>query len=75
MGGPGRGIGPSLEVLLVHPGGPFFKNKDLGAWTIPQGEPVDGEELIDCAGREFVEEVGRGLVGARAGRRELRARS
>jgi predicted NUDIX family NTP pyrophosphohydrolase len=50
-------------VLLVHPGGPFFENKDLGAWTIPKGEPLDGEELIDCAWREFVEEVGRGLVG------------
>lgn len=47
-----------LEVLLVHPGGPFFKNKDAGAWTIPKGEPAEGEELLDVALREFQEETG-----------------
>ena len=46
------------EVLLVHPGGPFFKNKDLGAWTIPKGEPAEGEDLIRTARREFGEETG-----------------
>jgi predicted NUDIX family NTP pyrophosphohydrolase len=51
--------GPAgLEVLLAHPGGPFFRNKDDGAWTIPKGAPAPGEELIDAAVREFGEEVG-----------------
>ena len=52
-----RRIG-KLEVLLVHPGGPFFKNKDLGAWTIPKGEPSEGEDLLATARREFGEETG-----------------
>ena len=47
-----------VEVLLVHPGGPFFKNKDLGSWTIPKGEPGEGEELLATARREFREETG-----------------
>jgi predicted NUDIX family NTP pyrophosphohydrolase len=47
-----------LEVLLVHPGGPFFAKKDDGAWTIPKGEPDAGEELFDAAQREFEEETG-----------------
>jgi predicted NUDIX family NTP pyrophosphohydrolase len=47
-----------LEVLLVHPGGPFFKNKDDGAWTIPKGEPNEGEDLLTVAVREFQEETG-----------------
>ncbi|MPZ16607.1 MAG: NUDIX domain-containing protein [Luteitalea sp.] len=47
-----------LEVLLVHPGGPFFRNKDAGAWTIPKGEPDEGEDLLDAACREFQEEIG-----------------
>ena len=47
-----------LEVLLVHPGGPFWKNKDAGAWTIPKGEPAADEDLISAARREFVEEIG-----------------
>ncbi|HYP06573.1 MAG TPA: NUDIX domain-containing protein, partial [Bryobacteraceae bacterium] len=46
------------EVLLVHPGGPFFANKDAGAWTIPKGMPDEGEDLLDCAKREFREETG-----------------
>lgn len=50
--------GNAIEVLLVHPGGPFFKNKDKGWWTIPKGEPAAGEELIDVARREFKEELG-----------------
>ena len=53
-----RRRGGNVEVLLVHPGGPFFKNKDAGIWTIPKGEPAEGEELIDTARREFVEETG-----------------
>jgi predicted NUDIX family NTP pyrophosphohydrolase len=47
-----------IQVLLVHPGGPWFAKKDVGAWTIPKGEPTEGEELIDTARREFQEETG-----------------
>jgi predicted NUDIX family NTP pyrophosphohydrolase len=53
-----RRAGPALQVLLVHPGGPFWQRKDLGAWTIPKGEVTDGEALIDAARREFHEETG-----------------
>ncbi|HEX4964067.1 MAG TPA: NUDIX domain-containing protein [Thermoanaerobaculia bacterium] len=47
-----------LEVLLVHPGGPFWKNKDDGAWSIPKGEIADGEDPLSAARREFTEETG-----------------
>ena len=48
-----------LKVFLVHPGGPFWKSKDIGAWGIPKGEVNDGEkELFDTAKREFYEETG-----------------
>jgi predicted NUDIX family NTP pyrophosphohydrolase len=47
-----------LEVLLVHPGGPFWQKKDLGAWSIPKGLPDDGEELLAAARRELEEETG-----------------
>jgi predicted NUDIX family NTP pyrophosphohydrolase len=47
-----------LEFLLAHPGGPFWKDRDLGAWTIPKGEIQDGEELLAAAQREFAEEMG-----------------
>src|SRR5579862_7649417 len=53
----------ALEVLLVHPGGPFWANKDGGAWTIPKGEPVEGEALDETALREFEEEVGIKISG------------
>lgn len=53
-----RRPGPSLEVLLVHPGGPFWQRKDLAAWTIPKGEVGEGEGLLDAARREFHEETG-----------------
>ena len=53
-----RRDGGKLEVLLVHPGGPFWKNKDLGAWTIPKGEHDAGEEGLIAAAREFREETG-----------------
>src|SRR5687767_6526313 len=48
----------NLEVLLAHPGGPFFKNKDDGHWTIPKGEIDDNEETLSAAIREFREEIG-----------------
>jgi predicted NUDIX family NTP pyrophosphohydrolase len=48
----------ALEVLLGHPGGPFWARKDEGAWSIPKGEYVDGEEPWAAARREFAEELG-----------------
>jgi predicted NUDIX family NTP pyrophosphohydrolase len=47
-----------LEVLLVHPGGPFWARRDLGAWSIPKGEYADGEDALAAARREFAEELG-----------------
>ena len=47
-----------LEVLLAHPGGPYFRNKDEGAWTVPKGEAAEGEELLARARIEFEEELG-----------------
>lgn len=47
-----------LEVFLVHPGGPFWVKKDLGAWSIPKGEYTDHEEPLTAARREFLEETG-----------------
>ena len=48
----------AFEVLLAHPGGPYYSNKDLGAWVIPKGECSDGETHERAARREFEEEVG-----------------
>jgi predicted NUDIX family NTP pyrophosphohydrolase len=53
-----------LEVLLVHPGGPIWKGRDEGVWSIPKGEPGPGEELLDAARREFEEETGFKAEGA-----------
>lgn len=47
-----------LEVLLVHPGGPYFRKKDDGSWTIPKGEAAEGEDLRARARTEFEEELG-----------------
>jgi len=52
-----------LQVLLVHPGGPFWKNKDEGAWSIPKGEFDENEEPLDAAIREMKEETGVILKG------------
>ena len=52
-----------LEVLLVHPGGPFWRAKDLGAWSLAKGEIDPGEEPAACALREFEEETGTRLEG------------
>lgn len=46
------------EVFLVHPGGPYFRNKDKGWWTVPKGELLDNEDAFDAALREFREETG-----------------
>jgi len=51
------------EVFLVHPGGPFWKNKDAGVWTIPKGEFKNEEPALDAAIREFREETGHMLKG------------
>lgn len=55
-----RGAG-GVEVLLVHPGGPFWARKDAGAWSIPKGEHTDEEDPRACALREFEEETGTAL--------------
>jgi predicted NUDIX family NTP pyrophosphohydrolase len=47
-----------LEVLLAHPGGPFWARRDVGAWTIPKGEIEEGEDALRAARREFTEETG-----------------
>jgi predicted NUDIX family NTP pyrophosphohydrolase len=53
-----RGREGVLEVLLAHPGGPYFARKDLGAWGIPKGIVNEGEDLLTAARREFEEELG-----------------
>jgi predicted NUDIX family NTP pyrophosphohydrolase len=60
-----RGAG-GLEVLLVHPGGPIWARRDLGAWSIPKGEYADGEDPLDAARREFAEELGSQAPGGEA---------
>jgi predicted NUDIX family NTP pyrophosphohydrolase len=58
-----RNINSQLEVFLVHPGGPFFKNKDAGAWSIPKGEFLPDEDPLLAAKREFEEETGQPVIG------------
>src|SRR6478735_8136188 len=53
-----RAEGPALQMLLVHPGGPFWASKDEGAWSMPKGEYSDGHDPLLAAKREFVEELG-----------------
>jgi predicted NUDIX family NTP pyrophosphohydrolase len=53
---------PSLELLLAHPGGPYWRNKDEGAWSIPKGN-VESGDLLACAKREFSEETGLAPAG------------
>src|SRR5438045_2033397 len=53
-----------LEVFLVHPGGPFWARKDLGAWSIPKGEFTESEDPLAAAIREFQEETGAPIEGA-----------
>lgn len=58
-----RQKGSELEVFLVHPGGPFWAKKDLGAWSIPKGEYEEEEVPLDVARREFREETGLSIAG------------
>jgi len=58
-----RRRGRKIEVLLVHPGGPFWANKDAGAWSIPKGEFGEDEPPLDAARREFREETGSSVEG------------
>ena len=53
-----RRRGPSAQVLLVHPGGPYWAKKDDGAWSVPKGIVEPGEDELTCARREFREETG-----------------
>ena len=64
-----------LEVLLVHPGGPFWQRKDNGAWTIPRGEVENGEDYLTAAIREFKEETGWQPQGPYLSLGEVRLRS
>jgi predicted NUDIX family NTP pyrophosphohydrolase len=63
-----------IEVLLVHPGGPFWRNKDLGAWSIPKGEYGPGEDPEVVARKEFREEVGFEMTGELFPLSEIRQR-
>jgi predicted NUDIX family NTP pyrophosphohydrolase len=64
-----------LEVLLVHPGGPYWRNKDLGAWSIPKGEIEPSENPEQAARREFAEELGPSAsIGALQALGEIRQR-
>ncbi len=58
-----RKPGENIEVLLVHPGGPYWRNKDDNAWSVPKGEPEENEELFRAAQREFHEETGFSIEG------------
>lgn len=53
-----------VQVLLVHPGGPFWAKKDLGAWSIPKGEIEEGEDILNAARREVEEETGIAVSGS-----------
>ncbi|HEX7087721.1 MAG TPA: NUDIX domain-containing protein, partial [Vicinamibacterales bacterium] len=53
-----RRQGGRIEVFLVHPGGPFWARKDVGAWSIPKGEAAPSEDLLEAAFRELAEETG-----------------
>jgi len=59
-----RHRGAATDVLLVHPGGPFWRKKDLGAWSIPKGEVEPGDDLLTRARQEFAEETGFPIAGA-----------
>jgi len=70
-----RRRGGVIEVLLAHPGGPFWKSKDDGAWSIPKGEFDEGEPPLAAARREFLEETGATVEGDFAALAPCRLRS
>jgi predicted NUDIX family NTP pyrophosphohydrolase len=69
-----RRVGPKLEVLLVHPGGPYWRRKDDGSWSIPKGETNADEDAEVAALREFMEETGLALTGPLVPLGEIRQR-
>jgi predicted NUDIX family NTP pyrophosphohydrolase len=69
-----RRTGMVLEVLLVHPGGPFWRNRDDDAWSIPKGEMDEGEDPAEAAVREFMEEIGSAPEGPLCWLGEIRQR-
>ena len=70
-----RGVGSKLEVLLVHPGGPYWRRKDEGSWSIQKGEMNPGEEAGVAAIREFTEETGFALTAPLQPLGEIRQRA
>jgi predicted NUDIX family NTP pyrophosphohydrolase len=69
-----RNAGSNLEVLLVHPGGPYWHKKDEGGWSIPKGEMDEGEDAEVAARREFMEETGVAILGSLDPLGEIRQR-
>jgi predicted NUDIX family NTP pyrophosphohydrolase len=59
-----RGSPPAVEVLLVHPGGPYWSKKDEGSWSIPKGLYTEPEDSLMAARREFEEEIGKPVTGS-----------
>jgi predicted NUDIX family NTP pyrophosphohydrolase len=70
-----RWRGSHVDVFIVHPGGPFWKAKDKGAWSIPKGEYADGEDPLTAARREFQEETGIEAVGKFQPLQEIKLKS
>jgi predicted NUDIX family NTP pyrophosphohydrolase len=70
-----RRVGSRLEVLLVHPGGPYWRRKDEGSWSIPKGEMIAGEDADIAAVREFTEETGIALTAPLEPIGEIRQRA
>src|SRR6266403_2049181 len=70
-----RRVGSKLQVLLVHPGGPYWSRKDHGSWSIPKGEINAGEDAGTAAIREFGEETGIALTGPLEPLGEIRQRA
>jgi predicted NUDIX family NTP pyrophosphohydrolase len=70
-----RGGADRLELLLVHPGGPFWRNRDLGAWSIPKGEVTPGETPEGTARRELREELGLAFAGPLSDLGDVRQRA
>lgn len=69
-----RRIPDGVRVLLAHPGGPYWRGRDAGAWTIPKGEPLPGEGAAQAARREFLEETGHAPTGPLAPLGRIRQR-